>query len=127
MGKAMAGFKTALGFDEFAVAPKKNSARLQMASGLWRHASLNYRQLEVRSPKDAEIKRGMALARLATGRPTAADASVLSSIDGENGKFVDAILALAKGDRSKASNTLDSMDSEYAKLILEFWNAKEKD
>ena len=66
-----------------------------------------------------------ALSRLATGRPAAADASLLSSIDGENGRYVDAILALAKGDRAKAGNLLGSLDSEYAKLILEFWNSKE--
>jgi tetratricopeptide (TPR) repeat protein len=124
---AMGGFKQALAHDEFAVPPKKNMARLQMASGLWRHASLAYRQLEVRSPGDKEVKRGIALSHLAMGHVSGADSGQLSQIDGENGKFAEAIQALAKGDRAKASSTLESMDSPYAKLILDVWNTKEND
>lgn len=127
LGKAMVGFKQVLGQDEFAVVPKKNMSRLQMASGLWRHASLNFRQLEVRAPKDAEVKRGMALSRLAMGKPTGADAGIINDIGGENGKFAEAILALSKGERSKAASIFGSMDSEYAKLILDTWNTKESD
>lgn len=121
--RAMAGFKTALSQDEFAVVPKRNMARLQMASGLWRHSGLNYRQLEVRVPSDREVKRGVALSALAGGKVV--DASLVTGAGGENGRYAEAILALAKGDRAKAAGILGSMDSEYAKLILEFWNTKE--
>lgn len=126
MAKAMAGFKAALGHDEFAVAPKKNSARIHMASGLWRHASLQYRQLEVRSPNDKEVKRGLALASLATGK-SSVDASLISQGEGNNGRYAEGILALAKGDRAKAAQIFESLkdSNEYAKLILDTWNTKE--
>ncbi len=122
-GRAMSGFKAALGQDEFAVTPKKNIARLQMASGLWRHASLALRQLEVRSPGDKEIKKGLALANLAMGKVV--DSSSISG--GDNGRYAEAILALAKGDRSRAANQLESLadDNEFARMILDFWNTKE--
>lgn len=127
--KAMAGFKTALGIDEFAVVPKKNMARLQMSSGLWRHAALAYKQLEVRQPKDQEIKRGISLANLATGKVSSVDAGLIASADAENAKFAGAILALAKGDRTKAAADLDTLagSNEFARLILDFWNTKETD
>ena len=126
--KAMAGFKTALGFDEFAVAPKKNMARLQMSSGLWRHASLGYRQLEVRQPNDKEVKRGVALSALAGGKANV-DSSLVTSGDGENGRFADAILSLAKGDRDGAAQKLNGLadSNEFAKLITDFWNTKESE
>lgn len=124
INKAMTGFKAALGFDEFAVAPKKNMARLQMASGLWRHANLNYRQLEVRNPNDHEVKRGIALSSLATGKLSQADAGLIG--EGEDGKYAEAILALAKGDRKKAADGLRSVsENEYAKIILDIWKDKE--
>lgn len=127
LAKAMSGFKTALNLDEFAVAPKKNMARIQMASGLWRHSGLAFRQLEVRAPNDREIKRGSSLAALASGRLSQVDSGLIGSGDGNNGRFAEAILALAKGDRAKAASGLQSISSsnEHAKLILEFWNVKE--
>jgi hypothetical protein len=124
----MAGFKTALGSDEFALVPKKNVARLQMASGLWRHAAQNYKQLEVRAPGDKEVKRGLALASLAAGK-VPANADLLGDGDGTNGKYAEAVLALAKGDRGKAVSSFRSIDgeNEYAKQILDLWNSKESD
>lgn len=125
LSKAFSGFKAALAQDEFAFAPKKNIARLHMASGLWRHAGLAFRQLEVRAPNDKEVKRGVALAALASGKSV--DSGVFSSGGGENAKYAEAILALAKGDRNKSASLLSSIASsnEYAKTILEFWNTKE--
>jgi tetratricopeptide (TPR) repeat protein len=124
--KAFAGFKAALSLDEFAIAPKKNMARLFMASGLWRHASLNYRQLEVRAPNDHEIKRGVALAALATGHVAQAGQAT-SGQSGTNARFAEAVLALGKGDRATAANLFNSLagESEYARLISDFWNTKE--
>ncbi len=127
--RAMAGFKAALAQDEFAVAPKKNMSRLHMASGLWRHASLAYRQLEVRIPNDREVKRGLALSYLATGKISQAepDAALIGQAEGDNGRFAEAVLALAKGDRNKAASLMQGLSerNEFAKLILEFWNTKE--
>jgi cellulose synthase operon protein C len=128
--KAMAGFKTALALDEFAVVPKKNMARLQMSSGLWRHASQNYRQLEVRQPNDREVKRGLSLANLAMGKLSAVDAGLLAGTDGsDNNRFAEAIYLLAKGDRAAAAQKLDALSgsNEYAKLITDFWNTKESE
>jgi len=127
LARAMAGFKAALAQDEFAVAPKKNMARLQMASGLWRHAGLAYRQLEVRSPSDREIKRGMALAALASGRHSQVDVNLVGAGDADNGEFAKAVLLLAKGDRARAAASLQAMagSNEYAKLIIDTWNTKE--
>lgn len=129
MTRAMAGFKAALSHDEFAVPPKKNMSRLQAASGLWRHASLNYRQLEVRVPNDREVKRGLALSYLATGKVSQAeaDSGLIGSGEGDNGRFAEAVLALARGDRNKAASGFESLAgrNEMAKLILEFWNTKE--
>lgn len=127
MAKAMGGFKLALSLDEFAVAPKKNMARLQMASGLWRHSGLAYRQLEVRAPNDKEIKRGISLSALAAGKLSQVDGGNLNDGTGDNGRFAEAVLALAKGDRPKAASMMESMSgsNEYAKIVLEFWNAKE--
>jgi cellulose synthase operon protein C len=123
MGKAMAGFKLALSIDEFAVPPKKNMARLQMASGLWRHSGLAFRQLEVRAPNDREIKRGISLAALAGGKLSQVDAGLISDGGGDNGRFAEAVLSLAKGDRAKAAGAMESLasSSEYAKLVTEFW------
>jgi cellulose synthase operon protein C len=125
MAKAMSGFKAALATDEFAFAPKKNMARLHMASGLWRHAGQALRQLEVRAPNDKEIKRGVALANLASGKVL--DSALITQGSSDNAKFAEAILHLAKGDRAKSANLLNSLASsnEYAKTILEFWNTKE--
>lgn len=127
VGRAMAGFKAALALDEFAVAPKKNMARLQMASGLWRHSSLNYRQLEVRAPNDREVKRGLSLSYLATGKLSAVDQALVTSGDGDNGRFAEAVLALGKGDRAKAARGFDSLagSNEFARIITDFWNTKE--
>ncbi|MGZ3649682.1 MAG: tetratricopeptide repeat protein [Bdellovibrionota bacterium] len=126
LARALGGFKSALANDEFAVAPKKNITRLFMGAGLWRHASLNFRQLEVRSPNDAEVKRGNALASLATGKIPASEAGITDG-DGDNPKMAQAMLALAKGDRDKAASILGDLSghNEYAKLILEFWKTKE--
>ncbi|NUM89532.1 MAG: hypothetical protein HUU37_10040, partial [Bdellovibrionales bacterium] len=90
---AFAGFRAVLSWDEFATQPKKNLARLQMASGLWRHASLAWRQLEVRSPKDPEVRRGMGLSYLATGRTMQAKAylDAITSGGGVNAKFAEAV------------------------------------
>ncbi len=123
--RAIAGFKAALAQDEFAVVPKKNIARLHMGAGLWRHVSQAYRQLEVRVPNDREVKRGISLANLAMGKLSQVDSSLVTQGGGENGTFAEAILALAKGDRSRAASRMESMDNEFAKLILEFWNTKE--
>jgi tetratricopeptide (TPR) repeat protein len=126
LNRANAGFRAALAQDEFAVVPKKNVARLQMASGLWRHASLNYRQLEVRAPADAEVRRGVALAALAGGNAQV-DARLIRQGEGDNGRFAEAVHALARGDRNRAASLLGGMaaSNEYAKLILDFWNTKE--
>jgi TolA-binding protein len=127
--KAMAGFKTALALDEFAVVPKKNMARLQMSSGLWRHAAQGYRQLEVRQPNDREVKRGLALSSLAMGKLSSVDSGLITQGEGDNGRFADAIYSLAKGDRAAAGQKLDSLSSgnEFAKLITDFWNTKESE
>lgn len=127
LAKAMSGFKSALAQDEFAVVPKKNVARVHMASGLWRHTSLAYRQLEVRAPNDKEVKRGLSLANLATGKLSQVDSGLISQGSGDNGKFAEAILALAKGERNKAANAIESLasENEFAQLILTFWNTKE--
>jgi tetratricopeptide (TPR) repeat protein len=129
LARALGGFKSALAADEFAVQPKKNVTRLFIGSGLWRHASLNYRQLEARSPNDKEVKRGNALVALATGRIAQAQAagSLLTEGEGDNPKMAEAMLALGKGDRDKAASLLDSLSSHnvYAKLILDFWKTKE--
>lgn len=124
--QAMAGFKTALNSDEFAIAPKKNAARLYMASGLWRHASLNFRQLEVRLAGDKEVKRGLALSALATGKLSQVDEGLIS--EGPHGKYAEAVLTLAKGNRDKAASAFESLSgsNEYAKLILEVWNAQKE-
>lgn len=128
LSKAMAGFKTALDKDEFALAPKKNIARMQMASGLWRHAAQHYRQLEVRAGNDREVKRGVALAALAMGK-NPSDTGILSQAEGTNAKFAEAILALSKGDKNQARSKLSSIESqsEAAKQILSLWNDKEND
>lgn len=127
--RAMLGFKNALSIDEFALAAKKNAARLQMGAGLWRHAAQNYRQLEVRAPNDKEVKRGIALAALATGKTAQAEAAsgLLNELDGENGDFAAACLALAKGNREKAGSIFSDLSdkNEFAKLIVENWSAKE--
>lgn len=127
--KAMSGFKTVLAIDEFALVTKKNISRLQMGAGLWRHALQNYRQLEVRAPNDKEVKRGIALAYLATGKTTQAEASssLMTDADGDNGEFAKAVLALAKGDREKAGGIFSELSShnEFAKLIVENWSSKE--
>lgn len=129
LARALGGFKSALAADEFSVQPKKNITRLFMGAGLWRHASLNYRQLEVRSPNDREIKRGNALVALATGKVAQAEANRALLIEGEgdNAKFSEAMLALGKGDRDKAASILDGLSShnDYAKLILDFWKTKD--
>jgi tetratricopeptide (TPR) repeat protein len=128
LARALGGFKTALASDEFAVQPKKNITRLFMGAGLWRHANLNLRQLSVRVPNDQEVKRGTALAALAMGKVSQAEAagSLLTSGGGDNSTFAEAILALGKGNRDKAADLLGQLSSqnEYAKLILEFWNTK---
>lgn len=126
--RAMGNFKAAQNLDEFAVQVKKNMARIQMASGLWRHASLSYRQLEVRLPNDKEVKRGLSLAYLATGRVSQVDSSLITSGDGDNGKFAEAVYVLAKGDRNKSAKIFDDLsgNNEYAALITEIWNTKEK-
>lgn len=123
--RAMLGFKGALALDEFALAAKKNASRLQMGAGLWRHAAQNYRQLEVRAPNDKEVKRGIALAGLATGKQPAEGA--LNDLDGENADFAQACLALAKGNRDKAGSVFSDLSdkNELAKLIVENWSAKE--
>lgn len=126
--RAMLGFKQALSYDEFALEAKKNSARLQMGAGLWRHAAQNFRQLEVRAPKDKEIKRGVALAALAMGKAAQAEASgALGELDGENADFANAILALAKGNRDKAASIFSDLadKNEFAKLIIDTWSARE--
>jgi hypothetical protein len=96
---------------------------------LWRHASLAYRQLEVRIPNDREEKRGLALSYLATGKISQAepDAALIGQAEGDNGRFAEAVLALAKGDRNKAASLMQGLSerNEFAKLILEFWNTKE--
>lgn len=128
--KAMAGFKTALALDEFAVVPKKNMARLQMSSGLWRHAAQGYRQLEVRQPKDREVKRGITLASLAMGKLSSVDASLLAATDSpENARFAEAVYALAKGDRAGAAQKFEALSgsNEFAKLITDSWNTKESE
>jgi hypothetical protein len=104
-------------------------ARLQMSSGLWRHASLAYRQLEVRQPKDQEVKRGLALSALAGGKAAGLDQALVTSGEGDNGRFAAAVLALAKGDRAAAAAGFQALEgnNEYAKLILDFWNTKEND
>lgn len=126
LARALGGFKAALASEEFAVAPKKNVSRLFMGAGLWRHAALNYRQLEVRVPNDREVKRGAALAALATGKTPAAE-SVLTEGEGDNPRFAEAILALSKNNRDKAADKLGDLagHNEYAKLILDFWKTKE--
>jgi Tfp pilus assembly protein PilF len=127
--RAEAGFKTALADDEFAVAPKKNLTRLFMGAGLWRHVSLNYKQLEVRAPNDKEVKRGNALAALAMGKTAQAEAAgaLLTDAEGDNGKFAEACLALAKSNRDKAADLFGDLagHNEYAKIILDFWKTKE--
>ena len=42
---------------------------------------------------------------------------------------MEAIFALAKGDRAKAASGLESLSgsNEYAKLILDFWKTKENE
>ncbi|MCO5141786.1 MAG: tetratricopeptide repeat protein [Oligoflexia bacterium] len=122
---AYAGFKSALAVDEFFLPSKKNSARIQMASGLWRHANLAYRQLEVRAPNDQEIKRGLSLSNLAMGRVSQVNAGIIDDIPGDDGKFAKATLALAKGDKSAAKSQLDSISSNpYAKIVLDHWAGK---
>ena len=126
--KAMAGFKKVLAIDEFAIQAKKNIARLQMASGLWRHASLAYRQLEVRVPEDKEVKRGLLLSNLAEGKTSGVEAQIATTaVDSDNGKFVSAVLQIAKNDQAAASAIFQELSArnENAKLILSFWN-KEK-
>lgn len=127
--RAMSGFRTVLGLDEFALVTKKNVSRLQMSSGLWRHAGQNYRQLEVRMPGDKEVKRGIALAALATGKVAQAEAasSLLTDADGDNEGFAEAVLALAKGDREKAADKFADMAgrNEFARLIVDTWKTKE--
>jgi len=126
--KGMAGFKSVLGIDEFALVTKKNISRLQMGAGLWRHASQNYRQLEVRLPNDKEVKRGIALAALANGKTAQAEASasLLTDSAGDNRDFAEAVLALAKGNREKANELFGDMAgrNEFASLIMENWNSK---
>lgn len=128
LARAMSGFKAALAGDEFANAPKKNITRLFMGAGLWRHVAQNYRQLDARMPKDLEVKRGTALAALAAGKVAQAE-SVASVTDaaGDNGKFAEGVLALAKGNREKAAGIFESLadHNELAKLILDFWKTKE--
>ena len=127
--RAMIGFKNVLSIDEFALAAKKNAARLQMGAGLWRHAAQNYRQLEVRAPNDKEVKRGIALAALATGKTAQAEASasLINELDGENGDFADANMALAKNNRQKAASIFSDLadKNEFAKLIIDFWSSRE--
>jgi hypothetical protein len=99
-----------------------------MGAGLWRHASLSFRQLEVRSPNDTEVKRGLALAALATGKLAQAEASLGQGAgESDNARFVAAVLALGKGSREKAAGIFRDLagHNEYAKLILDFWSAKE--
>ncbi len=126
--KAMSGFRTVLNIDEFALVTKKNISRLQMGAGLWRHAGQNYRQLEVRAPKDQEVKRGIALAALATGKTAQAEAigSTLTDAEGDNGGFAEAVIALAKGNREKAAEIFGDLsgNNEFARLILENWTTK---
>ena len=127
--RAMGGFKAALASDEFAIQPKKNITRLFMGAGLWRHAAVNFRQLEARIPNDLEVKRGSALAALATGKsgPAESIGSMLRDGDGDNARFAEAALALAKGNRDKAASIFGDLagHNEYAKLVLDFWNTKE--
>ncbi len=129
LAAAHAGFKAALENDEFAVAPKRNLARLYMASGLWRHANLMYRQLSVRIPNDPDVKRGLGLSYLALGRVKDAepfhDAFIASG--GFNADFADAIWKLAKGEAGDAHGAIGSIasDNEMAALLNREWVAKE--
>lgn len=121
---ALAGFKQALQIREFELQPKHNMARIHMASGLWRHALLAYRQLEVRSPNDEEIQRGLGLSLLATGKADRAREMLKGKLSNDlNGRFAKAVMELGEGDRDSARREFASLanKSEYARMITEHW------
>ncbi len=129
LSAAFAGFRQVLSWDEFATQPKKNLARIQMASGLWRHASLSWRQLEVRNPNDPEVRRGMGLSHLATGRVAQAKPylDAINSGGGVNAQFADAIWKLGNKEESEARRMIGSIadESEMAALLNREWLSKE--
>lgn len=120
---ALAGYRTAMEYDEFAIQPRKNLARIYMASGLWRHANLAYRQLEVRAPADIEVKRGIALSSLASGKSSQAEGVVAALPNDTNGEFAKAILLLAKGKAAEAHTQINDLasKSEFAQLVAKGW------
>lgn len=123
--RALNGFKAALGLDEFALVPKRNLARLYMSSGLWRHANLAYRQLDVRQANDADIKRGLALSYLAQGKWQMAEPALKDFGGGGavNERFARAILYMAKNDMDSARSAISDLAgrSEYAAMIQKAW------
>ena len=124
MQGALAGFKQSLQHKEFEVTPKHNIAKIYMASGLWRHANLAFRQLEVRAPKDDDVLRGLGLSYLATGKLDKAKEYLNGRIGSDmNGKYARAVLDLAAGDKSDARSGFGSLAdrSEYARMVVEHW------
>ena len=127
IGQAMAGFKAALLVDEFATQPKKNIARMEMASGLWRHVNLAYRQLEVRSPSDPEVKRGIYLSNLAMGKAgNPVPAEITANSSDKNFRFAAAVLPLVKGEMEAAKSQFSaiSSDSEYTGMVSNSLNGR---
>jgi tetratricopeptide (TPR) repeat protein len=122
---ALAGYRAALEQDEFALQPKKNLARLYMASGLWRHANLALRQLEVRAPTDAEVKTNLGLSYLAAGKVSQAETLLSTFVAGNqvNARFAKAILSMGKGDISDARKQMAAISrNEMTDLVLKYWN-----
>ena len=124
MQAALAGFKAALKKQEFSHVPKKNLGRVYMASGLWGHANLVYRQLEVRFPKDKEVVRGLGLSYLALGKLAKAKSLLDGDFgDGLNGRYAEAIFDLANGEADDAKSEFKSMASKslYAGMVTKYW------
>lgn len=121
---ALAGFKQALALREFEIVPKHNVAKIYMASGLWRHANLAFRQLEVRAQKDDEILRGLGLSYLAMGKLDKAREYLSGRLGSDlNGRYAKAVLELAGGDKNDARSSFGSLAdrSEYARMVVEYW------
>jgi tetratricopeptide (TPR) repeat protein len=124
MQAALAGFKQALQVHEFELQPKHNMARIYMAAGLWRHAGLAYRQLEVRMSNDDEVLRGLGLTYLAAGKIDKGRELLRGRLpNDQNGKFAKAVVELATGDRDSARSDFASLakNSEFAQMIIEHW------
>ena len=129
LSDASAGFKAAMNHDEFATQPKKNICRLYMASGLWRHANLAYRQLQVRMPNDPEVTKGLGLSYLAIGKLSLAQplAETFTSGNSVNARYAKAVLELAQGGYQDAHAEIHALvgSSEFASLLDSNWNMKE--